>query len=193
MAFDEFDRLQPRRRAGPGRIVVAGVLTAMLMGGGVGLWARPVAPGEAVAEDDEAAAPEDLRRPALQIIIDDAPAPIGPLLDVLPGDHRATSLATPHVPAAPPAPVAPRRPANGLMKVDTPAVAPVATPLVTKVEAKPRPEPEPIARKPYTPAKARKPEVKVAEKPKPAKPKTVVAAARKAPEKARAAKLAKAA
>jgi len=119
---------------GHGRLIAAGVVGALALGAGMGLWARPASPPLPGARPP---APEVTPRPALQIVVDDGPAPIGPLLEVLPGDapaHEAQPL--PPVAAEP---VAPRRPAAGLMKVD--AVVAAAPLLVPAVKVEPRPEP----------------------------------------------------
>ena len=50
-------------------------------------------------------APEDAPRPALQIVVDESPAPLGPLLEVLPGETVQFREAAP----TPPEMVAPRR------------------------------------------------------------------------------------
>ncbi|MBL8772442.1 MAG: hypothetical protein JNK30_13755 [Phenylobacterium sp.] len=105
----------PRRRSGPGALVVAGAVGACVLGVGLGLWARPTDPmGEAVGRPAPAAPP---RPAALQIVVADAPAPIGPPLEVLPGDFAEAAPA----PAAPV--LAPHRSASGLVKVDAPIAA----------------------------------------------------------------------
>lgn len=129
-----------RRSGASGRMMAAGVVGALTLGGGLGLWARPAPPPQPLAAA-RAIAPEDAPRPALQIIVEDVPAPIGPLLEVLPGD-AAPQLA------------APRRPSAGLMKVDTAVAAePLLVPAV-KVEPKLEPKVETV--RPPKPPKAEK-------------------------------------
>ncbi|OHB29482.1 MAG: hypothetical protein A2790_06045 [Phenylobacterium sp. RIFCSPHIGHO2_01_FULL_69_31] len=177
---------EARRSGASGRVMAAGVVGALTLGGGLGLWARPAPPPQTLAAAP-AIAPEDAPRPALQIIVEDVPAPIGPLLEVLPGD-AAPQLA------------APRRPSAGLMKVDTMVAAePLLVPAV-KVEPKPEPKVETVG-----PPKAPKVEKPRVEKPRiehaeaEAKPKATarkIAEAKaerteKADRKAKAARLAK--
>lgn len=117
------------RPSGSGRIVAAGVVGALALGAGLGLWARPASPPESGAR---AAAPEAAPRPALQIVVDDGPAPIGPLLEVLPGEPSRAAEPSP-APAELQAP----RGAAGLMKVDAVVAAgPLLAPAV-KIEPKP--------------------------------------------------------
>jgi hypothetical protein len=138
-------------------------------------------------------APEDAQRPALQIIVDDNPAPIGPLLEVLPGDAAAKEI-QPLRPAPNAEPVAPRRPAAGLMKVDTVvAPEPLLVPAV-KIEEKPKPKAAPKpAPEPKVVKAPEKPKVQKAKaEPKPKAEKLTVAEAKSAKvEKAKAAKAAK--
>ena len=209
MTQDDFDDPQleiqtpePRRPAGSGRMVAAGVVGALALGVGLGLWARPAPPPEASAP----VAPEDLVRPALQIVMDDSPAPIGPLLEVLPGDAVA---AHPAPPTPEPEPVAPRRAAAGLMKVDAIVAAAPLLQTAVKIEAaprkaEPRPEPKPETKpaKPLKPDKAKADAKLKAEKLKVAEAKAKKAQAETAAklaktekakaDKAKAAKLAKA-
>src|SRR4029453_9897257 len=94
------------RPPGHGRIVAAGVLAACVLGGGLGLWARPASPAQ---ERAEAPPPQPTSpAPSLQIVVDDTPAPIGPLLEVLPGD--APPPASSAAPAPPPVAVEPGPP-----------------------------------------------------------------------------------
>jgi uncharacterized protein YecT (DUF1311 family) len=121
--------------SGHGRVVVAGVLGACALGVGLGLWARPTLP-----EDNSPLPPEppaaEAPRAALQIVIDDTPAPVGELLEVLPPDPRHHNLAPFGVTR--PEPVVLRRPASGLVKVDAPiAVQPLP---VVRLEARPKVE-----------------------------------------------------
>ncbi|PZQ64485.1 MAG: hypothetical protein DI570_05270 [Phenylobacterium zucineum] len=113
---------------------MAGVLGACALGVGLGLWARPNLP-----QDNTAAPPEppaaEAPRAALQIVVDDEPAPLGELLEVLPPDPRHHNL-PPF--GARPEPMAPRRPASGLVKVDAPvAVQPLP---VVRLEMQPKAE-----------------------------------------------------
>ncbi|MBU1375265.1 MAG: DUF1311 domain-containing protein [Alphaproteobacteria bacterium] len=167
----------------PGRLVLFGVVSAMALGVGMGLWARPDPPAP---PHPATMAPEDAPRPALQIVVDDTPAPLGPLLEVLPGEaapYRETA-------APPPEIAAPRRTAAGLMKVDA-IIAPEPPLLVPTVRVEPKPRPAPRIEAP--PEKPKVQKAKAEPKPKPeklrvadAKPKTVDKAK---VEKAKAAKL----
>ncbi|WP_293678739.1 hypothetical protein [uncultured Phenylobacterium sp.] len=174
------------RPPGPGRLVVTGVVGACVLGVALGIWARPTAPGEA---DARPAAAKTTPRPALQIVVDDTPAPIGAPLEVLSAELLGNEPARI---APPPAPVAPLialpRPASGLMKVDAVvAAAPIAAPAVHETP-KPQVKPKVAPPKPPKPvvAKASKPE------PDPAKAKAKLAAA-KAAKAREVAKLEKAA
>src|SRR6185295_6752785 len=130
--------VEPNRKPpAPGRLVVTGVVGACVLGVGLGFWARPATPGEAA----KAAAPAraEPARPALQIVLEEAPAPLDGRLEVLPADVRARDAA----PAAPPPvePMAPRRATSGLMKVDAVVLTePMPAPAV---HAPPKPRPDP--------------------------------------------------
>lgn len=191
------DIAPPPRGRGP--LLAAGVVSAVALGVGLGLWARPTPPPES---QPMVTAPEDAPRPALQIVFDDTPAPLGPLLEVLPGDP--TPAAEPSQPSSDL--IAPRRPAAGLMKVDAvvaaepppapprrvapkPVVEPKAAPKVDKpsrvqtAQAKPKSKTETLR---LSVARA-----KPADKPKVAKKLAKAETPTKA-EKAKAAKLAQA-
>lgn len=168
------------------------MLGAVVLGAGLGLWARPAPP----AAEARPVRPEDTVRPALQIIVDDRPAPLGPLLEVLSDDLAPGPIAATPLPPPLLEPAAPRRPAAGLMKVDA-IIAPEPAPLpVVKSAPKPKAEPkvEPAkAEKPH-PEKAKVQKVKAEAKAKP-EPKAKVAEARSKPDdrkKVEAARLAKA-
>jgi len=156
----QFDDQQPEPPApkpqGPGgRLVAAGVVGAIALGAGMGLWARPAPPPQAQASA-KPVAPEDIVRPALQIVVDDGPPPIGPLLEVLPGDAAANEAPPPLMAE----PVAPRRSAAGLMKVDAVVAAePLLVLPAVKVEEKPRPLPAPVKAEVPQKAKVDKPKV----------------------------------
>jgi hypothetical protein len=150
MAHDDIDAPQPAPQTeGPpgGRmLLLGGVAAACVAGAGLGLWARPVE-GEQPGHLKPAAAPVaqatalDRR---LHVVVDDAPAPIGKPLEVLP---QAPARA-----AAPlaPEPQAVKRPPLGVMRVADPA--PMAEP--------PKPLPVVTIVKPAAPKKA--PAVRVA-------------------------------
>lgn len=126
---------RPPRSPGHGRVVVAGVMGACALGVGLGLWARPALPVDNSPVGLEAPAAE-APRAALQIVVDDTPAPLGEPLEVLPPDLRVHNL-PPFGPR--PEPIAPSPPASGLVKVDAPvAVEPLP---VVRLEPRPRPEP----------------------------------------------------
>lgn len=176
---------EARRSGVSGRMMAAGVVGALTLGGGLGLWARPAPPPQAMTAT-RPIAPEDAPRPALQIIVEDVPAPIGPLLEVLPGD-------------AAPQPAAPRRPSAGLMKVDTVVAAEPL--LVPTVKVGPKPESTVEAVRPPKAPKIEKPKVETSRiahakaEAKPKSPGRKVAEAKaektdKADRKAKAAKLA---
>ena len=156
MMQDQLQEQAPRRRPpSHGRLILMGMVSACALGAGLGMWARPVSP----EREAQAAARPEPSGPALQIVIEDTPAPIGPLLEVLPADVvPATSVAPPPVvdpaplPVTPVEPVAPRRPASGLMKVDAPVVAEPMPVFTLKIV--PRTKPEPDA-KPTRPVKAK--------------------------------------
>lgn len=177
-------QLEPRepRPPGHGRLVLAGVVGACVLGGGLGLWARPTSPLDLERATEpqprEVAGP----RPALQIVVDDEPAPLGQPLEVLPPE-----IVAPAAPFLAPAAAAPRPAASGLMKVDVPAAA---EPLpVVKLEPPPKAEARSKPEARTVKAKAEKAKVVRERTPKAEKAKLAKA---KKPEKAKAAKLAKA-
>ncbi len=136
---DHFDLSPPDMAPPPrgqGRLLAAGVVSAVALGVGLGLWARPAPPAEA---QPMVLAPEDAPRPALQIVFDDTPAPLGPLLEVLPGEPAPPRDPPQPQPQPQPDLIAPRRPAAGLMKVD----AVVAVKPAPKFAPKPLAEPIP--------------------------------------------------
>jgi hypothetical protein len=172
--------LEPSRKPpAPGRLVVTGVVGACVLGVGLGFWARPTAPG-AEAKPSRAAAPLQPTRPTMQIVLEDAPAPIGVQLEVLPSDVRAP-------PAAPPAPqpvepMAPRRAASGLVRVDT-VVLPDPAPAPAIIHAPPTHRAEPPQALKLVIAEPPRPDPKAG-----AKARMAEAKARKAAELARAEK-----
>jgi len=188
------------KRPGPGRLVAAGAVSALVLGVGMGLWARPAPPAPA---HPASMAPEDAPRPALQIVMDDGPAPLGPLLEVLPGEAAPFHDAGP----SPPEIVAPRRATAGLMKVDAivaeepPLLVPAVkvepkpkAPKAQKARAEPKPKPEKLKVVEAKPKKVEKTKIRTAkaEKPKVDKAKAAKDAKLAKVEKARAEKLAKA-
>lgn len=180
---------------GQGRFMAAGVVSAMALGVGMGLWARPAPPA---VPHPATMAPEDAPRPALQIVVDENPAPLGPLLEVLPGEAAEFRDAAPSRPAPAPEIVAPRRAATGLMKVDAVVASePLLVPAL-KVEPKPKVEkaPEkPKVQKAKTEPRPKPEKLKIAEaKPKKSeKAKVETAKLEKVrPDRAEKAKLAKA-
>lgn len=179
MTQDQSPQLPSARPPGPGRVVMAGVVAAAALGVAAGLWARPADPAEDAARAGD---PPPEPPAALQIVIDDSPAPVGRLLEVLPGVD-STEAATPH-----PEVMVPRRPATGLVRVDAPIAA--APPAVPTVRLEPPPEPEPSQAAPPpkpkpVPQVVRKSQVERRAAAKPAPDPANVAAARAA--KARAA------
>ncbi|WP_372780931.1 hypothetical protein [Phenylobacterium sp.] len=149
MTSDNFNHRSPaRRRRGPGRLVLfTGVAGACLLGGGLGLWARPAMNERqmAVAVPEApvtAAAPKG----KIQIVVVDNPAPIGAPIEVL---SSAPARPAPVVLPAPPlAPElrAPVRPPEGLTRVRSitpPAQAPLPPPKPVPVKARPLAPPAP--------------------------------------------------
>jgi uncharacterized protein YecT (DUF1311 family) len=170
MAHDDIDASQstPQKEGRPaGRMLLfGGVAAACLAGAGLGLWARPVdgeqpagakPPPAPVAE----AAPNVDRR--LHVVVDDAPAPVGKPLEVLPA-QEVSKVGAPVVAE----PKAEKRPPLGLLRVAAPALAALMAP------AK-KAEPQPARPPQLEPAPAPAP-APVFEAPKP-KPVTIVKAA----------------
>lgn len=190
MSQDPFEPPSTSRPRRPGGVIAAGAIGAVVLGAGLGLWARPATP----AAETRPLRPEDTVRPALQIIVDDRPAPLGPLLEVLSEDLApGYAAATPNLP--PPAmaePAAPRRPAAGLMKVDA-IIAPEPAPRPV-VKSAPKPKVEAARAETPRPNKVRAQTAKIEAKAKPER-KAKIAEAKPKPDnrkKAEAVKLAKA-
>jgi hypothetical protein len=172
--------------------LLAGVAAAALMGVGLGLWARP-----AMSERQMALPSIEAVRPAvartLQIVIDDAPAPLGSPIELLPAS-RAQAQAAP-----PPEPLAPVRPSVGLLRVQAVEPEPVEARPPPKAARKPEPRPpqklaapKPVKLKAPMVAKARPPKlekVKVVDKPKAKPAVSKVAKADPKPAKTRLAKI----
>lgn len=139
------DQMEPplRKPPQPGRMVLTGVVGACLLGVALGFWARPAEPGEPGAHRAAKAKPAAPPRVNLQIVVDNAPAPVGSPLEVLPADPapaRSDAAAPPAEPM-----MVPRRPASGLVKVDAlvapePEFAPEPAPIV-RAAPKPRAQP----------------------------------------------------
>jgi hypothetical protein len=131
-------------------MLLAGIAAAGVMGVGLGLWARP-----AVSERQAALPMLAKTRAAaltaprsLQIVIDDTPAPLGALIEVLPAGGAAPKPVVPP-PQLPPALIAPVRPAQGLVRVqsvqsDPEAPAPAPRPAPTVQKAVPRLTSKPV-------------------------------------------------
>jgi hypothetical protein len=169
----------PKSR-GHGRFMAAGVVSALALGVGMGLWARPAPPQ---TPHPPTMAPEDAPRPALQIVVDENPAPLGPLLEVLPGEPSEFRDAAP---SPQPEIVAPRRPTAGLMKVDA-IVAAEPPLLVPAIKIEPKAKLEPKVEK--VPEKPKVQQAKAEPAPKPDKAKLAEAKTKKA-EKAEKARIA---
>src|SRR5688572_19030096 len=85
----EIEPRAARARSG-GRLVIAGVVGACALGMGLGLWARPAAHERQFAPPPKVQAePEPEVARGLEIVIDDTPAPIGALMDVMPAGVAA--------------------------------------------------------------------------------------------------------
>jgi uncharacterized protein YecT (DUF1311 family) len=134
VAHDEIDtpKPAPHKESRPaGRMLLfGGVVAACVAGAGLGLWARPVngeqpgavkPPPAPVAE-----APTVDRR--LQVVVDDAPAPIGKPLDVLPAAPANAANAAPVAAPMAPEPQAVKRPPFGLLRVAAPVLSALALP-----------------------------------------------------------------
>ncbi|MGZ3378081.1 MAG: hypothetical protein ACXU8S_15925, partial [Phenylobacterium sp.] len=74
-------RPPPRRRSRA--VLFAGVAGACLLGGGLGLWARPGMSERRLALAPPVAPPTSPAR-TLQVVVDDRPIPTGPPMQVLP-------------------------------------------------------------------------------------------------------------
>lgn len=137
----------------PSRFVIAGAFGACVLGVGLGLWARPTSPAPpqlAVAKP----AP-----PTLQVVVDDRPAPAGPLLEVLPADVTPADRARAVARLIPVEPLAAG--AAGLVRMDA-VIAPAPNPALAGPKLADRREPPPapkavetvVARPKAKPAKA---------------------------------------
>lgn len=118
----------------PSRFVIAGAFGACVLGVGLGLWARPTSPAPpqlAVAKP----AP-----PTLQVVVDDRPAPAGPLLEVLPADVTPADRARAVARLIPVEPLAAG--AAGLVRVDA-VIAPAPNPALAGPKLADRREPPP--------------------------------------------------
>src|SRR5215212_744708 len=109
MAQDQFeDGSEQTARPGGGRIVTAGVVGACILGAGLGFWARPETHEQMMGGTQPA--PIETPDPPgrrLQIVVDDTPAPIGALLEVLPAQRAQAAAAAIPVPPPPPSFVEP--------------------------------------------------------------------------------------
>ena len=156
-------------------MLVAGVAAAGLMGVGLGLWARPAMSERQVAI---AALPKiDPAGPrSLQIVLDDAPAPLGSPIEVLPAAGALPQFVMPTEPPMP-QPLAPVRPSAGLVRVQTvePEPAEAAPPAKPAPRAAPKPEAKVVA--------------KLVEKPKPKLMKVTAPKAKAKPVRAEKVKL----
>jgi hypothetical protein len=167
---------EPPRSTLPGRgLLLAGVAAAALMGVGLGLWARPAMSERQMALPVvEAPKPVGVRR-TLQIVLDDAPAPLGSPIEVLPASAEAPKAAEPERPAR--ELLAPVRPTAGLVRVQT------IEPELTEAPPPPKPASKPQAKPKPAPAKVAAP--------KPEKIKAVAAPKAKPPKLEKPAKLEK--
>ncbi len=171
----------------PGRrLLLTGVAVATVLGVGLGLWARPAMSERQQTGPSPVTAPEPAPGArSLQIVVDDAPAPLGAPIEVLPA-RAAPAMILPPTERVAPEPQAPVRPASGLVRVQaiepaSPEPAPRASPrppvrTIARAEATPRAVPKPVV--PARAAAKAKPvrleKVKAAEKPRPKVEKTRV-------------------
>lgn len=118
MAHDSPDSPQPPPRASNRLMLFAGVAGACALGVGAGLWARPAETERDPRAAELAKALEARPAGRLEIVVDDAPAPIGKPIEVLPatGELSRPTFALPPPPAEP-EPIAPSRPPEGLVRV----------------------------------------------------------------------------
>jgi hypothetical protein len=156
-------------------LLLAGVAASALMGVGLGLWARPAMNERRLSI---AAFEAPMTGPArmLQIVVGEAPAPLGAPIEVLPASRAAPAAPAPERTA--PEPVAPVRPPAGLVRVQ--AVEPEPEPEPVEVAPPPKPKPKP----PLQAAPVKSVKVKVAAPPKTA-PKPVQLVKVKQVEKAK--------
>ena len=156
----------------PSRFVIAGAFGACVLGAGLGLWARPTSPALARIAAAEPAPP------TLQVVVDDRPAPAGPLLEVLPDDVAPTDRTHAVARLIPVEPLTART--AGLVRVDA-VVAPAPPPSIAPAaKAAPAPQKRVVLAPPSAPP------AKVVEKPKPKpSPVTRVAQAEPRPPKAK--------
>lgn len=182
---------EPPRSTLPGRgLLLAGVAAAALMGVGLGLWARPAMSERQMALPMvEALKPVAAHR-TLQIVLDDAPAPLGSPIEVLPASGEAPKVAAPERPTR--EFLAPVRPATGLVRVQTIEPEPIEDPPPPKVAPKPPPKPQVKPQVKPTPQKVAIPKpvkIKAVAAPKAKLPPKLEKAARlekvKTPEKAK--------
>lgn len=130
----------------PSRFVIAGAFGACALGIGLGLWARPTSPALSRIAAAEPAPP------TLQVVVDDRPAPAGPLLDVLPDDVAPTDRTPAVARLIPVEPLTAR--AAGLVRVDA-VVAPAAPSVAPAAKTAPAPQKVVVlAPPPARPAKA---------------------------------------
>lgn len=148
--LDEDQTVAPRR-AGGGRLVMAGLVGACALGAGLGLWARPDG-----LDRNEATPPPrpeaeaDAGGRILQIVVDETPSPLGEPLEVMPAELMA--LVPPYVPP----PEATRSPfaltkvglPRGVLPVTvlTPPAPPKDASPPRDVKAPPKARPEALAR-----------------------------------------------
>lgn len=197
-------RAPGHRSVGRG-LLMAGVVAAGALGVAAGMWARPAdSERHAAMRAQKAAAPAARAKSALQIVVDEKPAPLGQPLEVmpaasapLPGEATAPPAEF-HLEEVAPAPtlpapeMAPRPAPNGLLRVQAisqpappPEPAPAAAPVVRAV-AKPAPKPAPAKAAPAKAARGR-----LADEPAPKVSKAAVARPAQKPAQKSAAKLVK--
>lgn len=158
----------------PSRFVIAGAFGACVLGVGLGLWARPTSP---VLARIAAAEPAP---PTLQVVVDDRPAPAGPLLEVLPDDVAPTDRTYAVARLIPVEPLTART--AGLVRVD--AVVAPGPPRPVAPAAKAAPAPQKLVVPPRAPPPARPAKAVETPKAKPS-PVTRVAQAEPRPPKAK--------
>ena len=137
---------EPSAKSPPGRgLLLAGVAAAALMGVGLGLWARPAMSERSMTAPLTIEALKSVPTRTLQIVVEDAPAPFGEPIEVLPASRKPVFAVRRPEPEA--EPLAPVRPPAGLVRVQSldPAPAEAVSPPRPARKVEPKPAPQKIA------------------------------------------------